>query len=157
VTADSCRVEGYLDFPPPETLGTIKPAIEAVIAWAAAEDPWLRVHPPRVSFNGLHHDPVASTVTEEYTAALGRSHREVLGQDMVFQTLAAWCDLRHFSHVRPTPACLFGPGRGGAAHGADEYFDLGDFAPIARVVAGFVLDWCGWERSDAPGQGLVER
>ncbi|HEV8633827.1 MAG TPA: M20/M25/M40 family metallo-hydrolase [Chloroflexota bacterium] len=157
VTADSCRVEGYLDFPPPETLPTIKRAIEDVLARAAAEDAWLHEHPPSVSYNGLHHDPVASTLTDEYKAILSRSHREVLGPDIAFQTLAAWCDLRHFSHFRPTPACLFGPGRGAEAHGADEYFDLGDFVPIARVVAGFVLDWCEWDRSDSLGQGASER
>jgi acetylornithine deacetylase len=139
----SCRFGGYLDFPFPETLATIKPALEAAFAAAAEADPWLRAHPPRVTYNGLHHDPVPSGVTPEYQEALDRCHREILGTGLDFQTLAAWCDIRHFSHFRPTPACLFGPGRGGAAHSPDEFFDLDDFAPIAKVVAAFTLDWCG--------------
>ena len=32
---------------------------------------------------------------------------------------------------------------GGNAHGADEWLDLTSLAPTARVLAGFIVDWCG--------------
>jgi acetylornithine deacetylase/succinyl-diaminopimelate desuccinylase-like protein len=38
---------------------------------------------------------------------------------------------------------LYGPGGGGNPHGRDEYYNLGDFIPVAQNIVSVILDWYG--------------
>lgn len=49
------------------------------------------------------------------------------------------CDMRHF----PTgDICLYGPGGGKNAHGADECYYLDEMKKVVRNITDFVLEWC---------------
>ena len=60
-------------------------------------------------------------------------------------TVNAWCDIRHFSLHKYTPALILGPGSGGGAHAPDEYIELPSMVPVIQFVAAMAMEWCGSE------------
>jgi acetylornithine deacetylase len=141
--AARCRIDGAISFLPPDTLTSIMREIETTVQATTLADPWLREHPPGVSYDALGHDPLISPPDSELLRLLQHAHREVTGQPLAPSAIAGWGDSRHFGLRRPTPSCLFGPGGGGGAHGLDEWLDLDEIGPVTKTLVGFVIDWCG--------------
>ena len=50
-------------------------------------------------------------------------------------------DMRYYI-FQGVPSTCFGAA-GGNAHAADEWLDLTSMAPAAKVLAKFIVDWCG--------------
>ena len=50
-------------------------------------------------------------------------------------------DMRYYNFV-DIPAGCYGC-YGGNPHGADEWVDVRSLLPTAKVVGGFLLEWCG--------------
>jgi acetylornithine deacetylase len=140
-----CTIECILGFLPPHTLPSIRGQIEAAVGRAADADPWLRDHRPLVTYNAMATDPVLYPDQSEFMGLLDRCQKEVLGQPLRPRVISGACDMRHFQLHHPTPTCLYGPGGGGNAHCPDEYFNVGEFVPVASVILAFVLAWCGYD------------
>ena len=141
--AARCTVEGALSFVPPDTLNSIRREIEETLTSAAAADPWLKEHQPVLRFHALNLDPLFTTPDHDLWRCLDKAHEGVTGHPLTPSTITGWCDIRHFSLNQPTPACLFGPGGGGGAHSTDEWLDLDDIRPVTKILAEFVIKWCG--------------
>lgn len=143
--AARCVLDATLGFMPPESVADARAEIEATVAAAAAEDEWLRDHPPQVTFQGLALEPLDMGDDNAVVAHLAEAHQVTTGLPLGPVAITGFCDLHQHSLRRPTPGCLFGPGSGGGAHSVDEFFDLNDLAPVTKTAIAFVLDWCGWE------------
>ena len=143
--AARCVLDATLGFMPPETVADARAEIEATVAAAAAQDEWLRDHPPQVTFQGLALEPLDMGDDNAVVAHLAEAHQVTTGLPLGPVAITGFCDLHQHSLRRPTPGCLFGPGGGGGAHSVDEFFDLNDLAPVTKTAIAFVLDWCGWE------------
>ncbi len=44
------------------------------------------------------------------------------------------------------PSVVFGPGTGSLAHQTDEYIEIDKIKEAAGIMAGTILDWCGYEK-----------
>ena len=53
-------------------------------------------------------------------------------------------DTRLFELYHDIPGTCFGPD-GAGSHAADEYVDLRSLRDVTKVIAAFVLGWCGTE------------
>ena len=143
--AARCVLDATLGFFPPQSVADARAEIETAVAEAAAQDEWLRDHPPQVTFEGLAMEPLEMGDDNPVVANLAEAHQAATGRPLEPVAITGFCDLHQHSLRRPTPGCLFGPGGGGGAHSVDEFFDLNDLAPVTRTALAFVLDWCGWE------------
>ncbi len=114
------------------------------IEWirAATEaDPWLREHPPEVSWGsdippaeipGDH--PLAATVL----AAAARA-----GAAGAVGGFNSWHDGASFIRVKDIPAVAFGPPQTADAHVVDEGVEIDDLVTCAQALALAAVEWCG--------------
>jgi acetylornithine deacetylase len=106
------------------------------------EDGWFRDHPIEFTWYG-HHD-YGFTVPEDdvFLQAVARAHTEVTGRPAAFNYATAVTDARFWRVHQGLPATCYGP-IGGNFHGPDEWVDLESVRQVTKVIAGFVLDYCG--------------
>jgi acetylornithine deacetylase len=133
----------HLTFPGPLTLDDAKGMVREALARVADRERWTADVATEVEFLSLQVSPFVAPPSEALLAALDRSQREILGVPLERRAIAGFGDLRHFQIGGPTPCCIYGPTAGGGPHAANEWVDLAPVPGAARVLAAFVLDWCG--------------
>ena len=120
-----------------------RPAQREIAEWiarAAAADPWLAEHPPRIVWTpGVpaaevpDDHPIVETMLGA-AAAIGRPGR-ITGMD-------SWHDGASFT-LAGTPAICFGPGDLNLAHTTDEHVPVDDLVHCAQALAVATMRWCG--------------
>ena len=125
----------YPDRPIEDILGIVEQTIRK------AGDDWLRHNRPKVSNDGFQTAgsiaPDAPSVT-----LVGEHHRRVTGHAMRPLVGTSVNDMRSYNFAG-TPAGCYGA-TGGNGHAADEWLDLTSLTPAAKVLGGFIVDWCGF-------------
>jgi acetylornithine deacetylase len=129
----SCRLAMY----PGQSPAELQRSVEAAVA---------RVGPYAVRYDGFVCEGSIVAEEEDVVVALADAYAAVHGQRPALQATTATTDARHFVR-RGIPAICFGP-RAERIHGIDERVSVGSMVEVARVLAHFVLDWCG-ESNDA--------
>jgi acetylornithine deacetylase len=140
--ADKCTFEAQMTFLAPWTLASFRQKLLEEISVACQRDAWLKDHPPAVEFFDMETEPLWLDVDNDFMHLLSKNCKTVFGEELVARSVTGWCDLRHLSLHKQVPACLFGPGRGANAHRPDEYFEVDQLIPHARVLVQQILDWC---------------
>ena len=139
-----CVISGALAFPPGETLSAVRAEIEAAVAEAAAADPWLRDHPPRIDFVAgvtgaevpLAHPLWSATAT----AILGQT-----GVEPFMNPLHTGSDIRNPAVQQGIPCVGLGPLGGDLTQNGrtDEWVDVADHLRAVAVTAALIAEWCG--------------
>jgi acetylornithine deacetylase len=143
--AEELVAEGRFGIAVGEDIGAARAAFEATVARAAAADPWLRDHPPTVTWWGgqfvpariLADHPIATTVAQSFSATAGAPAR--------FEGMTYGSDMRHLVNDGGTPAVLFGPGDVRNAHRPDEFVPIADLEIVTRTLALTALRFCGYD------------
>lgn len=151
--ADECKLWITVHFYPDEDVQAITAEIDAHIAAIAAADPWLRAHPPTISWGGrsmvedkgeifpsldLDQDhPAFKQLTQAYEAVCREAPKVTMSQTV---TDAGW-----FTPFQ-VPAVCFGPGDLAEAHSQNESADKAELVRFTKIMAGFILDWCNTAR-----------
>lgn len=133
----SCRLACY----PGEDPYALRAQVEAAVARAAERDPFLAAHPPRVRYDGFTCEGSVVDPGEPVVRALSAAYERVHGAPPALEATTATTDARHFVRAG-IPAICFGP-RAEDIHGIDERVSLASMVECARVLAHFVVDWCG--------------
>jgi acetylornithine deacetylase len=142
--APTALLAGSLSFPPPETLTGIKSAIEAAVQGAAAEDAWLRDHPPRLEFvSGVTgaevspDDPLYRVVADAIL--------RVTGEAPQVNPLHTSSDIRNPILQAGIPTVGLGPLGGDLTQNGlhDEWVDVEDYRRAVKVAAAVIAGWCG--------------
>jgi acetylornithine deacetylase len=133
----SCRLATYPGVEPAE----LQQRVEAAVANAAADHPFLRGSPPRVRYDGFVCEGYAVEGDQPLVHVLSDAYAGIHGQKPDLRPTTATTDARHFVRTG-IPTVCFGP-RAEAYHGIDERVSLGSMHDCARVLARFLPDWCG--------------
>ena len=139
----ACELRCRVSFFPSMTVEQLKARIESTIKAAADQDEWLREHPPVVTYDGFQTNGVILDDKSDLVAVLQSANEAVTGQRLDANIATAVNDMRYYLFAG-VPATCYGAG-GGNAHAADEWLDLTTMAPAAKVLAKFIVDWCGAE------------
>ncbi|MBI4280084.1 MAG: ArgE/DapE family deacylase [Armatimonadetes bacterium] len=134
-------MECRISFVPGERMEDVRREVEAVIAKAAAADPWLAEHPPVVEWFGWHGDPWVQDEGHPLVQTVRDAVESVTGQPAPVHGKAAGMDTR-FAMYFGMPALSYGPG-GERTHGLDEYVERESVIRCAKVLALSALRWCG--------------
>ena len=125
-----------------ESVDDARAVLEEAIARAAAEDDWLRDHPPALEWWGgqftsaeLASDHPLVQTFEGSMAALGRSFEP--------EGVSYGSDMRLLQHIGGIPTLLFGPGDVRMAHQRDEYVPIADLVAATQTLALTALRFCG--------------
>ncbi len=142
IVPDVAVIDFHIMFLPNETSEQIREEFEAFVDAFAAQDSWLRAHPPLVQWDlhGLRVAPVNTPIGHDLCRAVIDSRAaQKLRTDIKGYAFAS--SAAHYAGVG-IPIITYGPG-GGEVHGPDEYVDLDSLKAVTRTLASAVLRWCG--------------
>ena len=132
-----CRIS-YL---PGEAFPEVKSEVEEAVHAVARKDEWLTQHPPEVTWFGWNAEPWEQNPDDPFVKAFKACAEDVLGSPVNIIGKTAGLDTR-FGQYFGIPALSFGP-NGENLHGVDEYVDLDSVMDCTKVLASFILEWCG--------------
>lgn len=137
----ACELHCRTSFFPDMSKEQLKARIAEAVGAAADRDPWLKEHPPEIVFDGFQTDGVILDKNEPFLKVLGNASETVLKRPMPGRIATAVNDMRYYI-FQGVPGTCYGA-TGGNAHAADEWLDLTSMTPAAKVLAKFIVDWCG--------------
>ena len=145
----NCLLKGSIGTVPGEDHEGVKQSLVDQIARAAAEDPWMKLHPPKVRFVG--YDAQASEIPRDHAIVetVCKNYKEITGRDPQISGRQGAADTRFLNLYANTPTVIFGPGSTAVMHADDEYVSIDDYMTSIKVMALSICDWCGVERPGA--------
>ncbi|MFC4277104.1 ArgE/DapE family deacylase [Achromobacter aloeverae] len=129
---------------PGQSLEAARAEIEAFVAEAAARDPFLAQHPPKVIYHGFMAEGYELKDADEVEGVLRASHERVFGEPLREHATSAATDARFYGLYADTPAIVYGP-ECRMPHGYDEAVNLESVRKVTQTIALFIADWCGLE------------
>jgi acetylornithine deacetylase len=140
---ETCVFEGLMGYAPEETYTEARQDLEARVAAAAAADPWLQSHPPRVEWLGLNKEGAATPADHPFVARLAEAFAEAMGRPPRIIGFPAGCDLPYYRRHGGIPSVVFGPGNCTITHSSNEHVPGREGVAAAKVLALAALRWCG--------------
>ena len=138
--ADAARIEYVVVHHPDEPADDVRAEIEHHVHAAAERDPWLREHPPTVTWNHAW-PPSVVDVAHPIVAEARAAHERATGAPAVLRGFAAVDDAA-FLTAAGIPAITYGPGDLRVAHAADEHVEIDELVAAARTYALLAASWC---------------
>ncbi len=141
VVPDEARLEVIAWYSPVDEADDVRAEIEDAVRRAAAADPWLRAHPPGVTWR--HHWPKSVLDPgHPIVDATSRAHKRATRRLAVVAGFPAVEDTT-WLNAAGIPAISYGPGDLRSAHGVDEHVDIAELLDATATFALLAADWCG--------------
>jgi acetylornithine deacetylase len=136
-------LKGSIGTVPGEDHEGVKQSLVQQIAQAAQQDPWMKLHPPKVRFVG--YDAQASEIPRNHpiVETVCKNYKEITGRDPEVSGRQGAADTRFLNQYANTPTVIFGPGSTAVMHADDEYVSIDDYITAIKVMALSICDWCG--------------
>src|SRR6202023_1930307 len=117
----NCLLKGSIGTVPGEDHEGVKKSLVEQVARAAAEDSWMKLHPPKVRFVG--YDAEASEIPRAHpiVTTVCKNYKEITGRDPEISGRQGAADTRFLNRYANTPTVIFGPGSTAVMHADDEY------------------------------------
>ena len=143
----NCLLKGSIGTVPGEDHEGVKRSLVEAIAAAAAKDPWMKDHPPKVRFVG--YDAEASEIPTDHAIVqtVQRNYREVVGREPELSGRQGAADTRFLNKYAATPTVIFGPGSTAVMHSDNEYVSIDDYITSIKVMALSIYDWCNMDKA----------
>jgi acetylornithine deacetylase len=139
---EKCIMEGLMGYHPQEEYQDARRELEEFIAQAARMDPWLREHEPEVEWLGLNKEGAEIPTSHPLVVTLADHFRGVAGREPLIQGFPAGTDMPYYVRYGRMPTILFGPGKPRDCHSINEAVAVDDLILGAKIMAGFVIEWC---------------
>ena len=141
---DACVLKGSLATVPGESSTQVKAEfVRFVTERAAAQSPWLRVHPPEILFTGYFAEPSEIAVDEPIVRTLIEQYQTLMQKEPVVSGRQGAADIRHLNQYGHTPTVIFGPGLTEQMHANNEWVYQRDYLNAVRILAHTIVAWCG--------------
>ena len=142
MTPDNCifttRIGFYPGIEPEEAKKMIIKHLQKFIN----ADPWLKQNPPEFKWFGFNCKGYTMNSNNEFIKTIASAHKKVTGKETNFDYSAGTSDVRFWPLYYNLPSCCYGP-NGGNFHGHDEYVNLSSVLETTKVIAEFIMKWCG--------------
>ncbi len=135
--------EGRFGVFPGETTAAARAALATCLAQVSENDPWLKDHPPSLTWIEGQFEPGQTSLAEPIVVALREAHAQVFGTQPRVRGVPYGSDLRLFTEHGRFPAVLYGPGDVAFAHTVEEHVELEEVFACAKVLAMLIVAWCG--------------
>ena len=137
VLTAECRV----GLAPGEDLLLFKEEVVTLIHTIAAEDPWLREHPPEIEWFSGQFAPSEIAVDHPLVVAMAECVHDTTGRAPKIAAATYGADMRHFLNESGIPCIMFGAGDVKLAHHVDERMALDELELATAVLARFIPRW----------------
>lgn len=128
---------------PGEELGAFKRLVTDRILNAASRDPWLREHPPVITFFGGQFIAAETPMDAPICESIRWAHRAATGREVRTEGVTYGADMRHFIAFGGMPCVMYGAGDIKLAHAPDENLSVDELQTAVETVAILLADWCG--------------
>ncbi len=142
---ESLVAEGRVGLIPGEEVEPFRELVEGRIAAVAESDPWLRRHPPELTWFGGQFAPAEVPPDAPICEAIERAHERVTGERPSVEGVPYGADMRLFVRFGGMPCVMYGAGDVRVAHAPDEHVSISDLLTATQTVACLLADWCGVE------------
>jgi len=139
--AGCAEIECRMSHLPAEDPGAVRHQVEQTVADAAAQDEWLRQHPPEVIWYERQVIPWEQAPDDPFILAFKSTADSTLKSDIDIVG-ATWGMDTRLAPFFNMPAISFGP-NGRNIHGVNEHVDIDSVIDCTKVLAAFIMDWCG--------------
>ena len=139
---ESLVAEGRVGLIPGEEVDSFKDLVSERIAAVAERDPWLREHPPELTWFGGQFAPAEVEVDAPICEAVKKAHERATGEKSPVEGVPYGADMRLFIHFGGMPCVMYGAGDARVAHAPDEHISVTDLLTAASTVACLLADWC---------------
>jgi acetylornithine deacetylase len=140
---ESLVAEGRAGLVPGEELEIFKTELAAEIARLADTDPWLRKHPPEVTWLNGQFAPAGVPVESSLVESLCQAWQMANSSSARIEAVTYGADMRHFVITGGVPCVMFGAGDVRVAHAPDESIPIDELLAAITTTAVFVANWCG--------------
>jgi acetylornithine deacetylase len=140
---ESLIAEGRAGLVPGEDLSTFKTELGTEIAMLAAADPWLRDHPPTVTWLNGQFAPAGVETDAPLVETLCQAWQATSSTPARIEAVTYGADMRHFVNTGQVPCVMFGAGDVRLAHAPDESVPVEDLLTAITTTAVFIANWCG--------------
>lgn len=141
---EEATLDGKIRLLPGVRLEALKEEFEAQVERAAQNDPWLRDHPPETRWTIVGRESSESPEDHPLVQLLAQEIEAITGKPATFEGASA-NDMPFPINHAGIPTVLYGPGDVRVTHAADEYVTVDSLITCVKVLASFMLDWCGYE------------
>jgi len=135
------EMECRMSYLPGEDAEEVKRQVQQTIEEAAQHDEWLRQHPPEITWLERKADAWEQSPEDPFVTTFQSSVAKVSASDIATAG-ATWGMDTRFAPYFNMPAISFGPD-GANVHGVNEYVDLDSVINCTKILASFIMDWCG--------------
>jgi len=132
-----CRISTI----PGEKIEDVRREIQQAVDEVAGGDEWLKEHPPEVVWFGWNADPWEQNPSDQFVTTFKSCAEKVAGSNVDVVGVTYGLDTR-FAPLFNMRALTFGPD-GDNIHGVNEYVELDSVVDCAKVLALFIMEWCG--------------
>ncbi|HEY5632212.1 MAG TPA: ArgE/DapE family deacylase [Burkholderiaceae bacterium] len=143
-----CTFDMRVSMFPGMQVAQVKAEVEATIAAAAAQDPFLAHHPPQVVYHGFEAEGYVLEPGSDAQQMLESCHAVVAGQPLGHVASSGTTDARVFGLYGGIPSMVYGPWAENI-HAFDERVSLDSLRRVTKTIALFVAQWCGTEARSA--------
>ncbi len=134
-----------IGFLPGEELQAFKLLVAERIYSVAEQDPWLKEHPPEITYFGGQFIAAETPTDAPICEAIRSAHRAVTGKQVRTEGVTYGADMRHFIAFGGMPCVMYGAGDIKLAHAPDEYLPIDELITAIKVEAALLAGWCGME------------
>jgi acetylornithine deacetylase len=135
--------EGRAGLVPGEDLSTFKTELATEIGKLADADPWLRDHPPQVTWLNGQFAPAGVELDSPLVKTLCRAWETTSSTPARLEGVTYGADMRHFVITGEVSCVMFGAGDVRLAHAPDESIPIEDLLTAITTTALFIAGWCG--------------
>lgn len=135
------EIQCRMSYLPSEDADEVKNEVQQAINNVAQGDEWLSQYPPEVVWLERRADAWEQDPKDPFVLAFKSAADKVLVPNAVISGATWGMDTRLAPYFN-MPAISFGP-NGGNIHGVNEYVDLESVIDCTKVLALFIMEWCG--------------
>ena len=139
-----CRFDVRVGLYPDTDVGEIQRRLEACLAGAARDHPFLSNNPPSVAWHGFLAPGYVLRGGDDAQRVLEDAHRAVFNAPLPRTAFTGLTDARFRGLYGTAPGLVYGA-RAENIHGIDERVSLESIRDLTQAMALFIAEWCGVE------------
>lgn len=142
VIPDRALLKGSMGLLPHEKVKEVKSDFQTHLNHIAKADPWLRNHPPRVTFKDIGADGAEIPKEHPIVDTVRKAYKRGTGNQPSINGRAGGSDTRYLIKYGNTPTVIFGPGTTSQMHAMNEYVPTNNLIDATKTLALAIYEWC---------------
>jgi len=139
---ERARLEGSMGTMPYEKKEDVKKQLKSQINLCVKADPWMREHPPKVSFRPTGGYGAEIPIDSPIVKVLAKAFKKVNNKSAAINGRLGGSDTKYLINFGNIPTVIFGPGNTNQMHSINEYVEVENVICAVKTIALAIYEWC---------------